>query len=114
MSVKSIVPPLPGKPVAQQAALDFATARTVAERFKVLSDPTRVRLLAALAERELCVTELTQILDMEQSAVSHQLRALRSSELVRNRRVGRQVYYSLNDHHIRDLLSSGLSYTQDV
>lgn len=91
------------------ARLDCETAIAVADRFKVLSDPTRVRLLAALSHRELCVSELTEILEMEQSAVSHQLRTLRSWQLVRNRKVGRQVYYKLNDQYIQDLLSRGLS-----
>lgn len=96
------------------AALDKDTAIAVADHFKMLSDPTRVRLLAVLAEGELCVSELTEILDMEQSAVSHQLRSLRSYQLVRNRKVGRQVYYTLNDQRIRDLLSSSLAHMQST
>lgn len=89
--------------------LDSKTAAAVADRFKILADPTRVRLLAALAQRELCVSELTTMLEMEQSAVSHQLRTLRSYDLVQHRKVGRQVYYRLNDLYIRDLLSSSLA-----
>jgi ArsR family transcriptional regulator len=97
-------------PTYTEKSLDKDTAKAVANQFRVLSDPTRVRLLAALAERELCVSELMEILQMEQSIVSHQLRTLRGLQLVRNRKVGRQVYYSLNDQHIRDLLSRGLSH----
>lgn len=97
---------------ANNTSLDTETAIAIADKFKILSDPTRVRLLSILAEKEVCVSELTQILDMEQSAVSHQLRTLRGCQLVRNRKVGRQVYYSLNDPHIRELLFSGLAYSQ--
>ena len=93
----------------QQDAIDAETASAVADRFKILADPTRVRLLSALAQRELCVSELTEILDMEQSAVSHQLRTLRGCKLVRHRKVGRQVYYRLKDHEIKELLSNSLA-----
>lgn len=104
----------PTRLIHKVKVLDAATAVAVADKFKVLSDPTRVRLLAALADRELCVSELTEILQMEQSAVSHQLRTLRGWRLVGNRRVGRQVYYSLDDQEIRDLLSHGLAHTTEI
>jgi len=92
-------------------AMDTAVA--VADRFKILSDPTRVRLLTALAEREHCVSELTDMLQMEQSAISHQLRNLRSLDLVHHRKVGRQVYYRLNDEYIEALLMQSLSLVTD-
>jgi DNA-binding transcriptional ArsR family regulator len=76
--------------------LDDASATDLANHFKVLADPTRVRLLSALLNTELCVNDLTAILNMEQSAVSHQLRALRQWGFVRHRKVGRQVYYTLD------------------
>jgi ArsR family transcriptional regulator, lead/cadmium/zinc/bismuth-responsive transcriptional repressor len=76
--------------------LDDTSAVALAEFFKAMADPTRVRMLSALANTELCVNDLTIILNMEQSAVSHQLRALRNWGLVRYRKVGRQVYYSLD------------------
>ena len=95
-------------------ALDAETASAVAERFKILADPTRVRLLSLLAQRELCVSELTEILEMEQSAVSHQLRTLRGFQLVRYRKVGRQVYYRLKDQDIQELLSQSLAHMRAV
>ncbi len=88
--------------------MDTTTARAVAHRFKMLADPTRVRLLFALAERELCVSEMTEALNMEQSAVSHQLRTLRACNLVQHRKVGRQVYYRLHDRQIQELLLCSL------
>ena len=94
--------------------IDTRTATAVADRFKILADPTRVRLLSVLSDRELCVSELTTLLDMEQSAVSHQLRTLRGLKLVRHRKVGRQVYYRLNDRHIKELLSNSLAHIQTI
>jgi DNA-binding transcriptional ArsR family regulator len=79
--------------------LDSKSAVALADFFKAMADPTRVRMLSALAHTELCVNDLTMILDMEQSAVSHQLRALRRWRLVRCRKAGRQVYYSLDLDH---------------
>jgi DNA-binding transcriptional ArsR family regulator len=93
-------------------ALDNNTAAAVADLFKALADPTRVRMIAALADRELCVNDLTALLGMEQSAVSHQLRALREWRLVRRRRVGRQAYYSLDDSHVHDMLFRSLEHVQ--
>jgi len=106
--------PMIRSPKVKNPGLDSNTASAVADRFKILSDPTRVRLLAALADRELCVSELTEMLQMEQSAVSHQLRTLRGWHLVRNRKVGRQVYYTLNDQYIRDLLSRSLAHVEEA
>jgi len=84
--------------VEQAAAdlLDDKSALALADFFKAMADPTRVRMLSALARTELCVNDLTMMLNMEQSAVSHQLRALREWGLVRYRKVGRQVYYTLD------------------
>src|SRR5690554_4630628 len=79
-------------------------AAALAATFAVLGDPTRVRLLDALAQRELCVCELAGLVGLTESAVSHQLRLLRSLRLVRSRRAGRMVYYQLDDGHIRTLL----------
>lgn len=97
----------------QAAALDGDTAAALAALFKALADPTRVRLISALAARqELCVNDLTALLGMEQSAVSHQLRTLREWRLVRRRRLGRQIYYSLDDEHVRDLLLRSLEHVR--
>jgi DNA-binding transcriptional ArsR family regulator len=75
-----------------------------------LSDPTRVRIVSLLRGDELCVCDLAAALDMSQSAVSHQLRTLRDLRLVRWRRVGRQVFYTLDDAHVADLFQRGLEH----
>ncbi|MDA2916315.1 metalloregulator ArsR/SmtB family transcription factor [Nitrospinae bacterium AH_259_B05_G02_I21] len=90
--------------------IDEATTLGLAEIFRALGDPTRVRILHALAASELCVCDLAAILGMSQSAVSHQLRLLRSLRLVRHRREGRMVYYALDDDHIEKLLAQGLDH----
>lgn len=106
-------PPLGDAPDDQAAALDEDTAVALAALFKALADPTRVRLIAALVTHaELCVNDLTALLNMEQSAVSHQLRTLREWRLVRRRRLGRQIYYSLDDEHVRDLLLRSLEHVR--
>ena len=85
------------------------------EIFNALSDPTRVRIISALNARELCVCDLAALLGMTQSAISHQLRLLRTLRLVRNRKDGRIVYYSLDDEHIRDLFQRGVDHiTHDL
>ena len=77
------------------------------EIFKGLSDPTRLRIMALLLDRELCVCDLSALLDMKQPAVSHQLRVLKQGRVVRARREGKVVYYALNDEHIRHVLRVG-------
>jgi DNA-binding transcriptional ArsR family regulator len=86
------------------------TATRLAETFKALSDPTRVRIISALSHTELCVCDLAATLGMSQSATSHQLRTLRQLRLVKNRKEGRQVYYSLDDEHIYSLFKQGLDH----
>jgi ArsR family transcriptional regulator, lead/cadmium/zinc/bismuth-responsive transcriptional repressor len=88
-------------------------AAALAATFAVLGDPTRVRLLDALAQRELCVCELAELVSSTESAVSHQLRLLRSLRLVRSRRAGRMVYYALDDDHIRALLTQGRRHIEE-
>jgi DNA-binding transcriptional ArsR family regulator len=90
--------------------LGDVTAVRLAETFKALSDPSRVRIVSLLAQAELCVGDLAAALDMSQSAVSHQLRTLRDLHLVRWRREGRQVYYALDDDHVTDLFQRGLEH----
>jgi len=83
----------------------------LAESFRVLSDPGRLRLISALLEGgELCVCDLAAVSDLSQTAVSHNMRLLRSHRLVRYRKQGRNVYYSLDDAHIRLLLDVGLQH----
>ena len=83
--------------------LPMPSAQRMAEFFGVLADPTRLRLLSALVSRELCVCSLAAGLKMGESAVSHQLRVLRVMRLVNYRKEGRNVYYSLADHHVINL-----------
>jgi DNA-binding transcriptional ArsR family regulator len=89
-------------------------ARQIADSFKLLGDPTRVRILHALSLRELCVCDLAAVVAMEQSAVSHQLRLLRTARLVKSRKEGKVVWYSLDDQHIVQLLSQGIEHRKHV
>lgn len=85
----------------------------LAELFRALGDLTRVRLLAALAESELCVCDLAELAGLSSSAVSHQLRLLRMARLVRCRKEGKNVYYALDDDHVRRLLAQGLDHVRE-
>jgi len=97
----------------RERLLDDESASALAETFKVLGDPTRVRILDALARAETPVCDLAEALGVTQSAVSHQLRLLRSMRLVRSRRDGRHVYYALDDDHIVKLFRQGLEHVQE-
>ena len=90
-----------------------ATVEVLAETFRVLGDPTRVRILDVLASGELCVCDIASLVQMSESAVSHQLRLLRHMRLVRARRVGRQAFYSVDDHHILELLRLAGTHVQE-
>ena len=85
----------------------------LAETYKVLGDPTRLRIVMALAGGEMCVCDIAAFLDLSESAVSHQLRRLRDIGLVRNSRDGRILFYSLDDEHVADLLSIGLDHVRE-
>ncbi len=98
--------------VAQQHLVDSLTSIHLATTFQALSDPTRVRLISALDNAELCVCDLAAVLGMSQSAVSHQLRSLRDLRLVKARRDGREIFYTLDDDHIRQLFDLGLEHVQ--
>ena len=82
----------------------------LSEVFKIFSDNSRLRIIAALLEKELCVYDLTQALGMTQSAVSHQLRLLRNAHLVKTRREGKSIFYSLDDDHVVTIMSQGLAH----
>jgi DNA-binding transcriptional ArsR family regulator len=86
----------------------------LAETFRVLGDPTRVRLLDALSHGELCVCDLATLIGLSESATSHQLRLLRTLRLVRTRRAGRMVYYALDDRHIVSLFRQGLRHVEEA
>ena len=93
--------------------LAFELIGAVADVFKLLGDPTRVRLLDALSHGERCVCDLAALVGTSESAISHQLRLLRSARLVRVRRVGRMAYYSLDDHHVIGLLHDARKHVQE-
>ncbi|MCC7032496.1 MAG: helix-turn-helix transcriptional regulator [Acidobacteria bacterium] len=98
-----------------RAALVGGDAVTgLADTFRALGDPTRVRILDVLSHGELCVCDLAAVLSLSQSAVSHQLRLLRSLRLVRARRDGRMVFYALDDLHVVDLLRQGLKHVGEA
>lgn len=98
--------------VKQQMPQESVTQNT-AEFFKAFSDKTRLRILSALAIRELCVCDIAEALGMTQSAISHQLRFLKELRLVSNRKEGKTVYYTLNDDHIGTILSQGMVHVQE-
>lgn len=85
----------------------------LAELFKVFGDSTRIRILYALFESELCVGDMAQILNLTQSAVSHQLRILKDAKLVKFRREGKIIFYSLDDDHVRTMLSMGMEHVEE-
>ena len=98
---------------ARQAMLGHDEAASLAEVFKILGDPTRVRLLSGLAQGELCVCDLSVLLDMSQSAVSHQLRVLRAARMVKPRRQGKMVFYFLDDEHVERLFAQALEHVRE-
>ena len=85
----------------------------LAELFKVFGDSTRIRILHALLETELCVGDMAQILNLSQSAVSHQLKILKDAKLVRFRREGKIIFYALDDEHVRNILSMGVEHVEE-
>lgn len=89
------------------------TLYDLAELFKVFGDSTRIRILYALFEAELCVGDLAQLLGLSQTAVSHQLRVLKTNKLVRARREGKVVFYALADSHVCSILNQGLEHIEE-
>lgn len=90
--------------------LQDQTAQALAETFKVLGDPTRIKILDLLAKQEMCVYDIAATLQMGQSAISHQLRVLRGARLVKFRKDGKEVRYSLDDDHVVLLMNQGLEH----
>jgi ArsR family transcriptional regulator, lead/cadmium/zinc/bismuth-responsive transcriptional repressor len=86
----------------------------LADLFKLFGDNTRIRILWALSESEMCVCDLCALLEMKQPAVSHQLKNLKQARIVKTRREGKVIYYSLNDEHIRSLLNLGMEHIQEL
>ena len=94
-------------------SLDDKTIQALTDIFRVLGDPTRVRILDALSREERCVGDLASELGLTESAVSHQLRLLRGARIVRGRRDGRMVFYALDDRHVITLFRQGLRHVQE-
>ena len=93
--------------IVDETMPDETELDSLAELFKVFGDPTRIRILFVLFETEVCVCDLARELNMTQSAVSHQLRILKQSRLVKNRREGKSMFYSLADDHVRTMIAQG-------
>lgn len=85
----------------------------LAELFKVFGDSTRIRILYALSASEMCVCDIAALLGMTQSAISHQLRILKSARLVKNRKAGKVVFYTLDDSHVADMFAQGLEHVKE-
>ena len=85
----------------------------LAELFKVFGDSTRIKILYSLFETELCVYDIARLLNLSQSSVSHQLRILKTSKLVKFRREGKSVFYSLDDDHVREIISMGMEHVEE-
>lgn len=85
----------------------------LADFFKLLGDTTRIKILHALFIAEMCVCDIASLLSVSRSAVSHQLRILRQSDIVRTRREGKTVYYRLSDRHIEDIVNQALAHTRE-
>ena len=85
----------------------------LAELFKVFGDSTRIRMLYVLFESEMCVCDIAALLNVSQSAISHQLRVLKQARLVRNRRDGKTVYYFLADDHVRAIIGQGMDHIKE-
>lgn len=93
--------------------IDEETAFNLGDFFKVLGDSSRVKIIHALSLAEMCVCDISALLNMSQSAISHQLKVLRQSKLVKYRRDGKVVYYSLVDNHVNQILSQGLLHVNE-
>ena len=86
----------------------------LSEFYKIFGDQTRLRILDALLNKPLCVSEISELLDMTQSAISHQLKNLRASNLVKTEKIGKNVYYSISDEHIKIILKYGLEHISEL
>lgn len=89
------------------------TVNELAELFKIFGDPTRIRILYAMLDTERCVNDIAGLLDMSQSSVSHQLRILKDSKLVKSRREGKLVFYAPDDDHVRAILNMGMEHVRE-
>jgi ArsR family transcriptional regulator, lead/cadmium/zinc/bismuth-responsive transcriptional repressor len=98
----------------QKAMESAEIVTTLAETFKILGDPTRIKIAFALSKEELCVCDIANLLGVSQSAVSHSLRTLRQMKLVKFRKEGKIAYYTLDDEHIANLLDEGFRHVEEL
>lgn len=87
--------------------------QTLSETFKALADPTRLKMLLALSQEELCGCDFVELLGVTKSAVSHQLRILKDTKIVKYRREGKQIFYSLDDDHVKALINQSLNHVEE-
>jgi len=99
--------------LVQRGMPDVDKLYDLADLFKIFGDSTRIRILFVLFESEVCVCDLAEALDMTQSAISHQLRILKQNKLVKSRREGKSVFYSLADDHVRTIVGQGLEHIEE-
>ncbi|MBQ4571104.1 MAG: winged helix-turn-helix transcriptional regulator, partial [Bacilli bacterium] len=85
---------------------------TLSEFYKIMADYTRMKIIYALMKKELCVSDISEIVEMSQTAVSYQLRILRGARLVKHRRVGKMIFYSLDDDHINDIINTTVMHLE--
>ncbi|MDY0238215.1 MAG: metalloregulator ArsR/SmtB family transcription factor [Campylobacterales bacterium] len=94
----------------EKELLEEGVAQRLAEFFKIFADPTRIKIVSALFKNRICVCDLAKLLNMSQSATSHQLRLLRQARLVKYEKIGKTVFYSLDDEHIENIFNQGLEH----
>lgn len=99
---------------AKTDMLDAEIIESLSKLFKVFGDPTRIKILWALNVYELCVLDICEVLGMTKSAVSHQLATLKETKLVRARREGKEVYYSLDDEHVKEIFETGIIHVTHI
>ncbi len=120
MVSRDFLPPAEGQTLDEQALQKLQDdlpgdeiLYDLAELFRVFGDTTRIKILYALFESELCVNDIAQVVGLSQSAVSHQLRLLKTSKLVKFRREGKAIYYSLDDDHVRTMIALGMEHVEE-
>ena len=99
---------------AKTDMLDSEIIESLSKLFKVFGDPTRIKILWALNVHELCVLDICEVLGMTKSAVSHQLSTLKEAKLVRARREGKEVYYALDDEHVKEIFETGIIHVTHI
>ena len=99
--------------IVEQTMPEETELYDLAELFKVFGDSTRIRILFVLSSAEVCVCDLARVLNMTQSAISHQLRILKQNKLVKSRREGKSIFYSLADGHVRTIIAQGREHIEE-